>query len=472
VKYILNQLLIKLDAKRKMYNYIIKMWCTFIFDLLFFNKNNFFIFSNQSWHYGWDYENRKKTYINIFNENSSCINIDLNNKLMMKILLIYLRAFEKTSIDLCQSCSTNVIKDEIFCRNFWDVDKNKNRIIPVNTSIKYNLLYKKWCKRNINKFQEMYLLGDNIFSFRGFKGLIVSQFGYEDWAWASLCLTHNKRAYTPEGNFGFTCLGSGIERAEANYILERSRILNYNNIKNGVLSLKSRCNGNFKSSAISYYMDDIKKSNIIINPNYECDYIFYLHAFGDSPNNAMSEYLDSFGIDYFDSTLKILEEFIRRKTYVAIKLHPLSSQYSYDNYCNKIIDGIVTNSKYLHYCESFPLSQLKKYYPNATIITGRGSVISEACFLGLNSFSFCKSVYSEMGMTVLINNLDDLFDLKRLNKFRPHDLKLNSVRLEAVKIVSFDSSIFSLSNYTKTSVRIRPFDTNSNFLESDRVVNL
>lgn len=470
--FFVKQLLVKIVTKSKMNYSIFKMWSTFIFDLLYLKKDSFYIFSNQSWHYGWDYENRKIIYRSIFTENSSCINIDLNNKWMINILLIYLRFIKRGITKPGDLMDQNNIKNECFCRNFWDVHKNNNKIIPLNTSSKYKLLYEKWCEINLKKFQKMYRKGDKIFSQNGFNGLIVSQFGYEDWAWASLCLMHSKKVFSPEANFGFTSLSMEIELAEANFIRKSSNKLNYGMLKNGIFSLESRCDGKFKNSVLNYYMNDFKPINNLIKSNFDCEFILYLHAYGDSPNNAISDYLGSFGIDYFDSTLKILEEFISRKKHLAIKLHPLSSQYTYDNWCNRIIDEIVNNSKYLHYSENFPLRLLNKYYPKAKIITGRGSIISEASYLGINSFSFCKSVYSEMGMSTLISKIDDLFDFNNINQFSSRELKSKAILLESVKLTSFNASIFSLSNYTKTSVRINANDSIKDFLVSDRIVNL
>lgn len=448
------------------------MWVEFLRDLLEFKGKEFYVFSNQSWHYGWDYERRKNTYKRIFQEKINCVSLDLNNNLMVFIFKIFLKMKKIQNSFNQVDCKITDDKYEIFYRNFWDHDKNLKLFLPTNTSINYFRSYLKWCQINSSRIKKMIISGEYIFKTPTYRGLIVSQFGYEDWAWASLTLLNNRPVYSPEANFGFTKLSGPIEIQETNFIIKESKFLRYSALKKGLNSLFARCNGNFSDSAISYYMSDMEFNIENINLDNSCKYVFYLHAFGDSPNNTISNYLDTFGIDYFHSTLKLLEKFDERKISILIKLHPLSQQYNYDHSCLKIINDFVESSKFVNYCPDFPLKMFKFFLPNASIITGRGSIISEASFIGINSFSFCKSVYTELGMSIYFNHIDEVLSNNGLSKSELKLIRNWSVKLESVRLEKFGSSIYALSNYNRNSKLINHNDSLLGFLDSDRIVNL
>lgn len=466
-----NKILI-FDRKGKEFFFHIKMWYQFLNDILYLNKNSFYIFGNQFWHYGWDYEKRKQTYKQIFSEGSSCVFLDLNNRFMLDVFLFFLkvRKFEFNNGNI--SSQSDKFKDEIFSRNFWDVDKNLNKVYPSVTSIDYNAQFEKWKSVNHNRLRIMWVKGDKLFSYSNLKGLIVSQFGYEDWAWASLCLINKKYVYTPEGNFGFTRLKGEIEEAEANFVSKVSKKLSFKLLKKGFLSLQARCKGNYSISAIGYYMNDFMPVKMKILPNVDCEFVLYLHAFGDSPNNTISNYSNTFGIDYFDSTLKILEYFEKNKKHLAVKFHPLTTQYNYDFPCNKIINEIVNRSAYLSFSESFPINLLNQYYPKAAIITGRGSIISEACFCGVQSYSFCRSAYTELGMSKLFSEVESLFQQQKMNLTETSQRRKWAIKLESIKSMHLETSVYNLSNYNRDSKRTDDFETLQGFLESNRIVNL
>jgi hypothetical protein len=469
--FVKNKILI-IDKKGKEFYFYIKMWYQFLNDIIHLNKNSFHVFGNQIWHYGWDYENRKQTYKQIFSEGSSCVSLDLNNRFMLDVFLFFLKVRKFETANFNTSSQIDKFKDEIFFRNFWDVDKNSNKVYPNTSSIDYNAQYEKWKTVNHNRLRMMWVKGDKLFCYSNLKSLIVSQFGYEDWAWASLCLINRKYVYSPEANFGFTRLIGEIEEAEASFVSKSSKKLSFKLLKKGLLSLHARCNGNYSISAIGYYMSDFKSEKVKIMPNYDCGFVLYLHAFGDSPNNTISNYSNTFGIDYFDSTLKILEYFEKNEKHLAVKFHPLSNQYNYDIKCNQVIREIVNKSVYLSFSESFPINLLNQYYPNASIITGRGSIISEACFCRIQSFSFCKSVYTELGMSIYFNEVESLFDLRKKIIMHTFQARKWAIKLESIRLKSLDNSVYKFSNYNKDSKRLDKFEILKGFLESERVVNL
>ena len=448
------------------------MWFVFLKDLFLVGKKKYYIFSNQSWHYGWDYEIRKLYYKKVFSKEFSCIFLDLNDKSMVNFFIFFMRLINSGAT--YESKNINLAKDNIekFSRNFWDLDQNSGLVFPCNSSKGYHDSYLLWEKNNLKRLEKKLHFAHKIFNAPNFEGLVVSQFGYEDWAWASICQSIGKVVFSPEANFGFTKLISQIETGEASFVKREAVKITLSQLKLGINSLKSRCIGKFNNSVIGYYMNDVQKSEFNFSPNFECNFIFYLHAFGDSSNNYISDYSKTFGIDYFHSTLKILEEFEKRKKFLVIKLHPLSNNYRYDKFCNEILDKIVESSKYLSYCDNFSIQDLSKNFPNASIITGRGSIISEACFLGLTTFSFCKSIFTELGMSILLENIDQLFNL---DNSRGHNYKCAknwAIKFESVRLRNLGASIFELSNYNKTSKKIIPDDEICNFLESGKCVVL
>jgi hypothetical protein len=167
-----------------------------------------------------------------------------------------------------------------------------------------------------------------------------------------------------------------------------------------------------------------------------------------------------------------LEYFEKNKKYLAVKFHPLTDQYNYDLPCNKIINEIVNKSAYLTFSQSFPINLLNQYYPKAAIITGRGSIISEACFCGLQSFSFCRSAYTELGMSTFFNEVESLFDLQKMNITETTKARKLAIKLESIKLMNLETSVYNLSNFNRDSERTDDFEPLKGFLESNRVVNL
>jgi hypothetical protein len=470
--YFINENILKIyKAKFKLLVFI-KMWFSLLKDLSLLGNKKYYIFSNQNWHYGWDYEIRKNYYKKIFSQDISCVFLDLNDKCMVNFFLIYKRLINSRASFNSQNIFVKKNNLEVFCRNFWDLDQNLGKVFPCNSSVIYHELYIAWKKNNLIKLEKKLDTVYKIFEDPKFEGLVVSQFGYEDWAWASVCHNLGKVVFSPEANFGFTKLISPIETGEAFFVKRESEKLKFSDFKLGINSLNSRCVGKFNNSVLGYYMKDIEISEFNILTNFECKFVFYLHAFGDSSNNQISNYSNSFGIDYFHATLKILEEFEKRKEFLCIKLHPLSKNFNYDIFCNRILDNIVNTSKYISYCKDFKIQDFSKYFPNASIITGRGSIISEACFLKLKTFSFCKSIFTELGMSILFDNIDVIINQNQ-SLFNNHKNARNwAIKYESVRLNNLGSSIFELSNYNKNSKLIISEDKIHNFLNSESVVVL
>lgn len=63
---ILKKIVVIFDNHRKIIIVYYRMWFEFFQDIIHFKGGEFYLFSNQFWHYGWDYEVRKGTYKKIF----------------------------------------------------------------------------------------------------------------------------------------------------------------------------------------------------------------------------------------------------------------------------------------------------------------------------------------------------------------------------------------------------------------------
>lgn len=419
-----------------------------------FRYNNLLLYGIEEWHFGWDYEIRRKTYINSFkDDNYNIIFIDFSRLSHLYILTFLAKlsnSFENQ--DIFVNVPNNLYSN--FCRNYWDKEMRSNsRPISTNHAIYMNDFI-SFCNRK--KLKRIFDLTKATVSITNLRAISLTQTSYEDWATYLIADKVNIPVYFCEGHYGMTKYKQNVHSYEMNYITEhKNEIVPF--LEPAKVSMENRVNGKFSASTLSYYMDNIKM-DITDGELTSEKFILYLHCFGDSANNTLVEYRETI-VDYYHETLRILEQFENCRQNIIIKFHPLSSSYSFDRKIMPVFRKFVDSLQYVNVIEGeFSISDLYNINPEITVLSSRGSILSEACYAGLRTGCFTKNILNDLCGIKLIKIDDNLVD--NCKAIEPSPAKHHALLPEALRLYKQSQHPFVITDYNRKSTTNPIFGAN------------
>ena len=431
-----------LSAKSNLY-----IWCEFFSTIAHSRSQaSIILYHIEPWQVGWDLDERRKFYIQLLSRRKVLV-INLRSKLQVSIAnwILSTSSVDGDTLD-CR---------EILFRGLWDeVIRNVSpKASSLKSSSDYLRLYDGVVKKETNN--KTHLIVQNLIKSKKISSLVLMQEAYYELWLAVIGAKYEKILIYPETELGFIRGELLSIRRRKELYLKIFNKLTKKHIEEATDSLSNRTNGDYKKSTLGNYVyAPISKIPFKLENevnDFKNILIYFMHSFTDSPNYSVSSLKEFIYIDHYAFLLEFLRVTkLHPKSLVLLRFHPHGHSYQgdvkYEQQIRELVDGI-DNVKMVS--SDVPLVSLRNAFgKKLKALTGFGSVAQECAFLNIPIYSYKKNIYTEIGISKYIENINVLFSD---DAFSMDGLSEIAINIEAARIYSLKYNIFVLDNYRKES---------------------